>query len=125
MITGKLVNDDLIIDIEIGGPVQATRRIEAVIDTGFNGELTLPGTLVSALQLPFAGHQFGALADGSVVTLDIFSAAVVWHGQRKDVLVSEAAGLPLVGIALLKGSRLTADIVDGGGVAIQELQQQP
>ena len=76
---------------------------------------------MTALQLPFAGHRRGTLADGSVTRLDVYMATVVWHGQPRDVLISQAAGMPLIGISLLEGSRLTIDVVDGGDVTIDEL----
>ncbi len=40
--------------------------MEAIIDTGFNGFLTLPPALVAALGLPWLCRQQGQLADGSV-----------------------------------------------------------
>jgi clan AA aspartic protease len=125
MITGKVRNREAIIDIEVSTPARSPQQIEAVIDTGYNGHLTLPDHLVASLQLPFAGHRRGTLADGSVVLLDVFMATVIWHGQSKDILVSQAKGAPLVGMALLNGSRLTIDALDGGDVTIEELPHPP
>ncbi len=74
MITGKVtVNREAVIELEVAGPAQQPRRIQAVIDTGYNGYITLPSHLITALQLPFVGHRRGMLADGSVVLLDVFS----------------------------------------------------
>lgn len=100
-------------------------RIEAVIDTGYNGYLTLPGDLVVSLHLPFAGHRRGMLADGSVVRLEAYLALVNWHGKLQDILISQAAGTPLVGMALLQGCRLTMDVLEGGGLSIDVLRQRP
>ena len=75
MITGKVTaNREVVIEIEVAGPAQQLRRTQAVIDTGYNGYLTLPRQLVSALKLPFAGHRRGTLADGRTVLLDVFLA---------------------------------------------------
>ena len=101
--------------------VLSPQQIEAVIDTGYNGYLTLPGRLVTALQLPFAGHRRGTLADGSVTRLDVYLASVVWHRQQKDVLISQAAGAPLIGMSVREGNRLTMDVFDGGTVTIEAL----
>ena len=125
MIRGTIRNREAIIELEVSGPNQASHRIEAVIDTGFNGSLTLPSQLVTALQLPFAGHRRGTLADGSVIRLDVSLATVVWHGRQKDVLISQAAGAPLIGMSLLEGSRLTMDVVNGGDLTIEESPKQP
>jgi len=78
--------------------------------------------LLTVLQLRFAGHRRGTLADGSVIRLDVYLASVVWQGRRKDVLISQAAGTPLVGMSLLDGNRLTMDVVNGGDVTIEELR---
>ena len=43
-----------------------TREIEAVIDTGYNGFLTLPTATVAELQLPFLGPSRATLANGAV-----------------------------------------------------------
>ncbi len=118
MIYGKVGNHEALIELEVSGNGQS-QRIDAVIDTGYNGYLTLPAQLVTALQLPFAGHRRGMLADGSVTRLDVFMASVQWHGKPKAVLISQAAGTALVGMSLLEGSRLTIDIEDGGAVTIE------
>src|SRR5262245_49239554 len=113
MITGTVIQNEATIEIEVTG-ASVTQQISAVIDTGYNGYLTLPGNLVSALQLAFAGHRRATLADGSVVVLDVYLASVIWYGQQKDVLVSQAAGTPLIGMAMLRGSRLSIEVTDGG-----------
>ncbi len=122
MITGKVTTDrEAIIELEVARPSQELQSIEAVIDTGYNGCLILPSRLIAALELPFAGHRRGALADGSPVLLDMYLATVIWHGKRQEVLISQAEGARLVGMSLLRGSRLTMDVVDGGDVVIEEI----
>lgn len=123
MIVGKITNREAIIAFEVSGSNTVSQRIEAVIDTGYNGYLTFPNHLVEALRLTFAGHRRGTLADGSAVRLNVYLASVFWHGQQKDVLVSEAAGTPLVGMSMLDGSRMAMDVIDGGDVTIEALPQ--
>ncbi len=122
MISGRILNREAIVEIEVSGPGQPARQIKGVIDTGYNGYLTLPGHLVTALQLSFAGHRRGTLADGSVTRMDVYIAGVIWHGRQKDILISQAAGTPLIGMSLLEGSRLTVDVAEGGNVSIEELR---
>lgn len=122
MITGRVTADrEAIIRIEVAGPSEQFEPVEAVIDTGYNGDLTLPDGVISALRLPFGGHRRGTLANGSGLLLDVYLATVIWHGKRRDVLISQADCAPLVGMSLLRGSRLTMDAVDGGDVVIEEL----
>jgi clan AA aspartic protease len=94
MISGSIRNREAIIELEVSAAGQPPQQIEAVIDTGYNGYLTLPSQLVTAISLPFAGHRRGTLADGSVTRLDVYLATVVWHGRQKDVLISQASGTP-------------------------------
>ena len=47
-------------------------NIEVVIDTGFNGFLTLPPALIFTLALPWLFRQQGQLADGSFQVFDVY-----------------------------------------------------
>ena len=54
-------------------------RVEAVVDTGFTGHLTLPRATVDALGLPIIGSAESILADGSLLMEDVCLARVLWH----------------------------------------------
>ena len=87
MITGKVTpNREAVIEVEIGGPDQLQQEVDAVIDSGFNGYLTLPRHIVGSLNLLLAGNRRATLGDGKAVVLDAYFAAVTWHGQARDVL---------------------------------------
>jgi clan AA aspartic protease len=103
-----------------GAPAQEA-QIEAVIDTGFTGFLTLPAQLIATLALSFAGTTRAALADGSEVPMDVFDAIVLWDNQERRVVVLAAKGAALVGMAMLSGHRVTLDVEDGGSVSIEAL----
>jgi predicted aspartyl protease len=79
----------------------------------------LPPSLVAALGLAYHSETLALLGDGSTVSFHKYEATVLWHGQDREVIVLEAAGGPLAGMALLYGSRVTLDIVDGGDVTIE------
>lgn len=124
MITGKItVHQEAIIELEVGSPNQS-EKIEAVIDTGFTGYLTLPSALVSRLNLQQAGEQRAILSDENRVVLKRHIAKVLWHGAERNVYVLQAEGGPLVGMSLLYGSRLILDVVTGGNVTIDTLPQE-
>ena len=112
MITGEVIQREAIVAIEVWSSGPTPNRLDAVIDTGYNGYLTLSAALVATLGLAFAGNRSGTLADGSTVVLDVFLGIVSWHGQRREVLIAQAQGIPLIGMSLLDGSRLTIDVVD-------------
>lgn len=119
MITG-IVNANLeaTIRLTIMGPAGQPHEIEAIIDTGFTGFLTLPPTLVSTLGLPWLCRQPGILADGSVEVFDVYTATVLWDGRSRSVEVEAADTDPLVGMSLLGRHSLQIDILPGGRVTI-------
>jgi clan AA aspartic protease len=109
------------LSVIVRGPRGHERSVDATIDTGFTGYLTLPSGLIAALQLPYRSQTTATLADGSRVSFRIYEAVVIWHGQERDILVLEAQGGVLLGMAMLRGSRLTVDVLDGGGVTVLPL----
>lgn len=55
-------------------------EIEAVLDTGFTGHLTLPPEVIGELGLPLLGSRNSVLADGGRVALDVHRARVLYLG---------------------------------------------
>lgn len=96
-------------------------EVQAVIDTGFTDRLTLPPEVVRYLELPLRGSADIMLADGSVQELRIYRVGLVWHDRRLRVRAYDAPGGPLVGMALLRDSRLEIEVVPGGSVVVEEL----
>lgn len=70
--------------------------------------------LIGALSLPFVGRSVVVLANGRAVETRVHRARVVWHGRERAAQVLATEGGPLVGMALLRGSRLTIDAAPGG-----------
>ena len=121
MITGKItVHQEAVIELEVIS-LNRPEKIEAVIDTGFTGYLTLPSTLIAHLKLQQAGEQSAILGDENRVVLKRHVAKVLWHGEERDVYVLQAEGGPLIGMSLLHGSRLILDVVTDGDVTIDTL----
>ncbi len=100
---------------------RSDREIEAIVDTGFNGFLTLPPHLVAALDLPFRERGRAILADGSDISFDIHEVEIVWDGHPRVIDVSVADTTPLLGTSLLDGHELAIRFVDGGTVFIKAL----
>lgn len=96
-----------------------TQEVIAVIDTGYNGALSLPMALVTALALPPLAPSLVRLGDTSRKVMNFYSADVLWDGQRRKIKVLTVEGDPLVGTALLKGYNLNVNFVDGGDVIIE------
>jgi clan AA aspartic protease len=96
-------------------------EIEAILDTGFNGYLTLPPAIVNTLGLPWRTRSLVMLANGAEELCDIYAATVIWEGRLRDILVEEAETDPLVGMALLYGHDVRMQVVEGGNVVIEAL----
>ncbi len=109
-----------IISLSVSGPTGQTQEIQAVIDTGYNGYLTLPGTLVQELGLPFESSATAVLADGSEVKLETYVATVLWDGEARAIDAHLAENKSLAGMRLLQWYSLHVDVRDGGRVAVEE-----
>jgi len=109
---------EAVIRLVVHGPKGRLRRIEAVVDTGFNGHLSLPAALIKKLGLPWRRRAIAELADGSQTIVDIYRGVVVWNGRRRRIPIDEAETAPLVGMALLAGSELNIEVWPAGGVTV-------
>lgn len=122
MMTGRVTAVcEATLRLTVIGPDHDQLAVESVVDTGFNGFLTLPNDVVRALSLPLVGHRRVTLGDGSTVILELYIATVLWHERARDVVVLQAEGGPLVGMGLLYGSRVVLHVVDDGDVSIEPM----
>ena len=108
-----------VVRLAVQGPLGQSQEIEAVVDTGCNGCLTLPSGLASALELPFVTTNPAFLADGSEVTFDVYGVTVLWDGRFRDVDAHVSEATPLVGMRLLDSHSLYVEVENGGRVVIQ------
>jgi clan AA aspartic protease len=95
--------------------------VEVVVDTAYNGFLTLQPAQVTALGLPLKNQLQVRLADGSMQLINFYEATVIWNGQPRMIPVDEIDAPPLVRTALLQGYELRIEFVVGGSVTIESL----
>lgn len=101
-----------------GGQLQET---DAIVDTGFDGWLTLPPDFIAALGLTWKRFGHAILADGSVILTNVYEATVQWDGQAITLPVDEADADPLVGMSLMYGYELVMPILDGATFTLRRL----
>ncbi|CCI33768.1 hypothetical protein [Microcystis sp. T1-4] len=95
--------------------------INTVIDTWFDGFLSLPSEIIIRLGLPWTISNPATLGDGSEVLFDFYTATVIWDGQYCEVDIAASETEPLLGMAMLYGYRLQVDNVEGCIVEIKAL----
>ena len=95
--------------------------IDTVIDTGFDGFLSLPSETIVRLGLPWTISNTATLADGSEMLFDFYTGTVIWDGQYRTIDIAESETEPLLGMAMFYGYRLQIDNVEGGIVTIETL----
>jgi clan AA aspartic protease len=98
-----------------------TQLVDAVIDTGFSGFLTLPAHVVTALDLIWKGRDVATLGDGTSCVFDVYISIVIWDGQYRTIDINESETVPLIGMRLLRGYDLRIQTIEGGTVAIAAL----
>jgi clan AA aspartic protease len=112
---------EAIIQIGVRGPTGHEHDVDAIVDTGFDGFLTLPPAVVAALGLAWLSRGLATLADGNPTFYDVYEATVVWDGQTITIPVDAVATTPLVGMELLDGYKLTLEARIGGSVTIEPM----
>jgi clan AA aspartic protease len=123
MVTGTV---NAVLAANILFPIEDTagtrHDLEATVDTGFTGYLTLPKTQILSLGLRYLYSHAVTLGDGTTVLTNIHQATVGWDGTSKTVEVIESEVFPLVGMRMMVGYQLRVDVVIGGTV---EIEQRP
>lgn len=106
MIEGIVTDDGVpAIETEVGG-----ERCQAIIDTGFNGELELPERLRSFVNPQFVGRATSLLAANQRIEEDVFLVDFPFDDR---VIRSQATFAPgdtiLIGTGMLRDYRLHID----------------
>ncbi len=122
MIYGTVNADrEAVLRLQVSGLPGQSQEIEAVVDTGFTGFLTLPLSVIAALGLIRISRGRAILANGSEEVFDIYEAQIDWDGQTRIIEADAAEVEPLIGMSMLYGYELRVRVVDGGTVTIEAL----
>ncbi len=122
MINGFIsANREAVLKLTVFSSAELPKEVDAVIDTGFNEYVTLTPEQISEFGLIRRAYIHASLGDGNFVSLPVYTIDILWHGQLRSVDVLETNNEPLIGLALLYGSRVLLDVVDGGSVAVSPL----
>ncbi len=114
---------EAVLKLVIIGDENRKIAVDAVIDTGFNGDLILSLETISALGLQLQGYQKAILGDGTTSQFQVYAATVIWDGLKKLVEVNAATSGALIGMGLLEGYKLEVNTIPDGIVTISIIEE--
>ncbi len=121
MIAGVFSDHVARVPLLVLGPDGKEQGVAAILDTGFSGFLTLPASVVEALELPWLGRGQALVGDGSHQAFDLYAASILWDDVPRAIQVASAETEPLRGIDMIYGHELRIQVVEDGAVAIEAL----
>jgi clan AA aspartic protease len=122
MITG-IVNEEFepIISISLYDSDGNVYTQDAIVDTGFNGWLSLSPDLISQLNLKWKRRGRAILGDGSECVFNVYEAVLIWDGSLLTIPIDEADSESLVGMSLMEGYQLMVQVFEGGHVELSKI----
>jgi len=122
MIIGKVnSNREAVIPVVIVNERKQTKLVNAVVDTGYTGDLTLPKDVVETLELSLRGFQEATLGNGSIIEFETYAGSVIWNGKVVEVEINASEAGSLIGMKLLEGFKLEVEGRPDGQVRISAL----
>lgn len=125
MIIGRVVEGRPLVPVDIVIKGGTTRRIQAILDTGFDGDVALPNSDFVWLRSSPLPPRDPILAGGMRARFDRSLAMVEFDGHRQRVVAidlgkgeSDQELMPFVGMRLLRGYSVLVDVHEGGDVII-------
>ena len=121
MIFGS-VNRDLeaVVEVEVEDDKGEFHGFSCVLDTGFDGFVTLPTQVIQRLGLVQSEVRRTLLVDAVQIFLPLYWGTVNWCEQLMEVPILGTEQEFLVGAALLENSTLTVQVWNGGDVLIEQ-----
>ena len=88
--------------------------LSAVIDTGFNGYLSVPKSIIARSKWEWLGYENYELASGAVIREQVYLGQIIFDGRQLEVYaVATDSDDILVGTRLLQGKQLWIDFASG------------
>ena len=122
MIRGTVFpNRQALVSVELLAANGQFQPFEFVLDTGFNGDLSLPSRTIQTLSTGRRTSSLVELADGSRIIAHTWNATALWDNNPRPVLIVESDGEPLLGMGLLWQNRITLEARAFGNLTIERL----
>jgi len=122
MITGWVdANYELMIRVTVQDASGQDCELEAVVDTGFTGALTLPPATLASLGLLRHSTGSAVTATGAIVHFALYPITIIWDGVARYIFAQEINSSPLLGLRMLIGYDLRARVDPGGRVELEAI----
>ena len=109
-------------EVSVAGRSGRSVRQTALIDTGFNGYISLPTTVVEDLGLLPIGAHVVELANAEVANVLLFSGEVAIGNIVRAVPIHGIGNEPTIGTSLFKYHHLSIDFMAGGDVDFDKIE---
>ena len=97
MIHGNVDSElQVIVPLVVRGTQGQELHLKGVVDTGYNGALTLPPHVITYLGLPDMGVISVQLADGSETYSYTHECEIIWEGETLKVILESSPQEPLI-----------------------------
>lgn len=96
-----------------------TIPVELVLDTGFQGFLSLPRSILNRVGGVAVGEQVTRLANGSIDTVPEYRVLVDWDGEIREMEAIAYENNPLLGMMAVEGCHVDMEASEGGEVLIE------
>lgn len=84
--------------------------VEALLDTGFNGDVMLPKEIVQEAGLSYMGDVDCMTAGGDLVSVEVHAGSIRWLDRDVRIRILAApGGASLLGMGLLRDGRLVME----------------
>lgn len=110
-----------ILPIRVRGPAGPPADFLALLDTGFDGELSLPPAIAAAMGLVANFSRQCTLADGTDVWAPVCNAEVEWGPRWRHVEVLMIGPNPSVGMAMLADHKVFMEVIASGVIDIRPM----
>ena len=78
--------------------IDILKSVDAAIDTGFSGFLTLPLGIIAELDLTWKGRDVATLGDVTSCIFEVYIASIIWDGEYRAIDINESETVPLIGM---------------------------
>ena len=107
------------VEVEIRWSASHSRTFEALLDTGFNGSVSLPTKVVEEVGLPLVTERTVTLGDASDLRVRVHAGYIRFADDWHRCPVLATGDIPLVGMQLLEGLKVCFESVEGGDIEIE------